>query len=161
MNTFDLSTLDLSGPSEVATELKLRNPATDVVLTYKDADGNDQPVTISLLGLESGIAKRLKRKFQARRLEKLDKGKRMRLSPEQLEEERLDLYVALTQGWKGISWKQQPLEFTAPNARMLYQTLDWLQEQVQEHVGDLSNYLGNSEDGSSDTPGTSSGSTSE
>lgn len=160
MKGFDFNTLDTVGAADIPTEMTLRHPSTDMKLTYEDGD-KELPVTISLLGLESSAARKLRRRFQARRLERLDKGKKMRLTPEQLDEERLDMYVALTQSWKGIDWKGEPLPCTPANVRMLYTERDWIQDQIAEYTGDLANYLGNSVDNSRGTPGTSSGSVSE
>jgi hypothetical protein len=130
----DLSALDTGVSCDAPSTLEVLHPATE----------EPTGVQIDLLGTDSAVARQMRREFSRTRLKQLGRKGKLELTPEQVEREQVELLAALTTGWRNLSWKGEPLEFSRANARMLYEALPWLRDQVQEHVGDLGAYLGNS-----------------
>lgn len=162
MSGFDLSTIDLSA-GDKPTTLVVRDPRTDAAITFTADDGTEQRVEIDLLSTESTVGRDKRRDFQRARLSKVSRGKRVKVTPEQLDTEKVALLTALTVAWRGVKWQGETLECTPANRRMLYAhpVMGWLVDQIEEHVGSVEAYLGNGEGDSADSPDTPSSSASE
>ena len=53
----------------------------------------------------------------------------------------MEMLVACTLGWQGITWNGKALAFTPENARMLYNRHEWLRENVASVVLDRAHFL--------------------
>ncbi len=115
---------------------------------------------IDLYSADSAVAVKHQRAVQRRRLAM--RG-RMKIQPEELEADAIELLAALTAGWKLVSFDGSDLgvEFSQENARELYASpgMAWLRDQVDEFVADRGNFSKGSSAGSLNTPNTSSGKT--
>jgi len=120
--------------------LHLRHPATDKLL-YND---DKTPMVIQLVGEHSEEYKAVTRRWQNEVLRKPNR----KLTAEQVDERGIDLLVACTKGWK-IQWDQDLLPFSAEAARDLYSDREhaWIKNQVEAHLYEASNFLGESSKG--------------
>jgi len=117
--------------------LHLRHPGTDALL-YND---DKTPMTITLVGEHSDEYKSVTRRWQNEVLRKPNR----KLTAEQVEERGIDLLVACTKGWK-IQWDEGLLPFSPEAARELYADREhaWIKNQVEAHIYEASNFLGES-----------------
>lgn len=134
----DLSNFDTTNSG--ISVLHLRAPTGQLII---DEDSGD-PVTISLLGSDSDVYQKLSRKQNARRL-KHNIGRRggLKVSPEELEEDALEILVACTVSWDNVVFNGTRLECNPANIRKLYSELPFVREQVDEFVAERENFLGN------------------
>jgi hypothetical protein len=128
----DLSALDTSLANE-GVDLHLTHPVTGEPLL--DTDG--KPVTIRLLGMDSSRYRRHNRALLNRRLENPAK----KPTADQIDEDNLAMFVALTVGWSGIGLDGVDLEFSEANAQKVYTRLPWVREQADAFIGDRKNFL--------------------
>lgn len=136
----DLSQFDTEKAAEQGALCHLVNPATNEKL-YQD---DKSPVGIQVHGSDSSKYRKAQRTLNNKRLENQFKKRSQKITMEQLEEDSLELLVAVTVGWQGIVVDGEPLEFSEKNCRELYTRFTWIREQVDEFVTDRSNFLGNS-----------------
>lgn len=127
----DLTHLDTRKGAEQGFELALTHPETGARLG----------ATMLLLGADAEEYQRQVRAFQKKRTQQFLRQRKYTLSPEEAEEEAIELLVVATLGWKDVVVDGKPLEFNHDNARMLYTRFPWLREQVQEAVTDRANFL--------------------
>jgi hypothetical protein len=122
---------------EAPFRLILVHPVTRQPL--RDTEGN--PAYIDHYSADSEIARKHQREVQRRRLQ--SRG-RMKITPEELEAEAIEILAALTVGWHLVGLKGQVIttEFTRENARDLYgdPTIAWLREQIDESTADRANF---------------------
>jgi hypothetical protein len=62
------------------------------------------------------------------------------LTAEELEEESLQLLVACTKSWRGMTYNGQALDCTEDNVRMIYERIPMVREQVDDAIHDRSNF---------------------
>ena len=127
----DLAELDAP---DARADMEVRHPATNEPLLTADK----QPVTISLLGVDSDVFRAGERKLANRRLKQ---GQKAKVTAEGVEAQAIGLLADCTVGWSGIEFEGAVLSFTRENAVMLYTRLRWLREQVDEFIGDRANFL--------------------
>ena len=69
-------------------------------------------------------------------------GQPQEIDLDNLEAEALESLVSMTLGFGGWSkGDDAELPYSAANARLLYESLDWLREQAQIFIGDRANFL--------------------
>lgn len=105
----------------------------------RDKDGNE--AYIELYSGDSDAARKHERSVARRRLAM--RG-RLKLTPEEIEAEGVELLSAITAGWRLAALDGSPLDvpFTPDNARELYSdnAMSWLREQVNEFTADRGNF---------------------
>lgn len=130
--SFDLNSLKPVMADDGAA-LNIIHPETEEVI-----DG----MTITLLGQDSKVYRKLQMAKQQAALNRMAKGKKaIDLDAEKLSEDSIDDLVKLTTGWAGFSLDGKELEFTPENVRMVYTDWAWIKEQVQEFVGNRANFF--------------------
>jgi hypothetical protein len=137
MEKLDLSALDTKKGAEQGFEVQLTHPNTGTVI----------PVWIKVLGIDSDTYRATLMAQQRRRMERLRRGKRMNVTPEELEDEALDLLVTITISWRAdmtLDGKPYP-EYSTSAAKSLYQRFPWIREQVDSAMADRANFLPGSE----------------
>lgn len=106
----------------------------------RDAKGKD--AYIELYSSDSDIARRHQQAIQRRRL--AQRGRTIRITPEELEAEAVEFLASLTAAWHlvGLRGDHIDVPFSVENARELYAAapLAWLREQVDEYVADRGNF---------------------
>jgi hypothetical protein len=138
MSGLDALALDVN----VTSKMEINDPITGVVI--KDNEG--KPAVIELLSMDSDIALKRRQAARKRIFEQVQKGKKIKYSVEQSEEDETANLVALTKGWYLVDFKTgNPLNlpFSEDNAHLLYSDprFGWIKEQVQEFVVDRENFF--------------------
>lgn len=130
--SFDLNSLKPVKADDGAT-LQIVHPESEEVI-----DG----MTITLLGQDSKVYRKIQLAKQQAALNRIAKGKKaIDLDAEKLAEDSIDDLVQLTTGWTGFVLDGNPLECTPENIRTVYGEWAWIKEQVQEFVADRSNFF--------------------
>ncbi|NJB67496.1 hypothetical protein GGQ74_001136 [Desulfobaculum xiamenense] len=126
----DLASLDTAARAEEGAVLQLRHPATEEPLG----------VYVTLAGADSGICRKAQMAIGRKRIRRMKTGA---VSPEEAEEEALELLSRCTLGWEGVTVDAQVLDFSRENAVALYRRFPWIREQVDRFIGDRANYIKN------------------
>jgi hypothetical protein len=140
----DLLNLDTRAASDNGAAMEVKHPVTGDVVRQDPPEGAPEgtlgaPVTITLAGQDSSTYKKARNAQVTKRLAKRNPGK---ITGEEAEAEALELLVAATLGWDGISLgSNEPLAFTPGNVRRLYETLPAIREQAAAFVDDRANFL--------------------
>lgn len=130
--SFDLNSLKPVKADDGAT-LEVVHPETEEVIPG---------MTITLLGQDSKVYRKIQLAKQQAALNRISKGKRaVDLDAEKLAEDSIDDLVRLTTGWAGFMLDGTALECTSENVRKVYTEWAWIREQVQEFVADRSNFF--------------------
>lgn len=124
---------------ETPAKALLTHPINQTALV--DADGKQAYVEI--LSYDSREAQQLAQAATNRRIKVRGGAGTVRLTAEELEQERVDVLAALTRGWYLLSLDGTPIAdatFTTANARELYAhpSTRWIREQVELGAGDRS-----------------------
>jgi hypothetical protein len=105
----------------------------------RDEEGN--PAYVDHYSADSEIARKHQRVLQRRRLAM--RG-RIKITPEELEGEAVEILAALTAGWHLVDLKGNVIDlpFSQENARELYSNsaVSWLREQIDESTADRANF---------------------
>lgn len=128
---FELSDLDTARGAEQGYELTLSHPKT----------GEPTPMKITVLGADSDAYREKVREFQRRRADRMNKNRRLSVTPDEIEAETLEMLVAVTTGWSGFTLDGAALPFSGDNVRAIYRRFSWIREQVDQTVGDRANFL--------------------
>lgn len=99
-------------------------------------------MTITLLGQDSKVYRKIQLAKQQAALNRIAKGKKaIELDAEKLVEDSIDDLVKITTAWSGFMLDGKELECTPENVRTVYSEWAWIREQVQEFVADRSNFF--------------------
>ena len=99
-------------------------------------------MTITLLGQDSKVYRKLQMGKQQAALNRMAKGKKaLDLDAEKLSEDSIDDLVKLTTEWSGFMLDGKKLDCTPANVRTVYAEWAWIKEQVQEFVGNRANFF--------------------
>lgn len=122
-------------PSREGVTMQVRDPKTDQPM---------EGLTITLLHAASPKGKRFSREALDRRI-KNNGISRISYTAKELEDEGIDLLVALTEAWTGFESGGKELPCTPENVRMVYSEVDWIFKQADKFSGDVSNFLQHSQ----------------
>lgn len=99
-------------------------------------------MTITLLGQDSKVYRKIQLAKQQAALNRIAKGKKaIELDAEKLVEDSIDDLVKITTAWSGFMLDGKELKCTPENIRTVYSEWAWIREQVQEFVADRSNFF--------------------
>jgi hypothetical protein len=130
--SFDLNSLKPVMADDGAV-LNIVHPETEELI---------EGMTITLLGQDSKIYRKLQMGKQQAALNRMAKGKKaLDLDAEKLSEDGIDDLVKLTTAWAGFTLDGKDLECTPENVRTVYADWSWIKEQVQEFVGNRANFF--------------------
>jgi len=130
--SFDLNSLKPVMADDGAV-LKIVHPETEEVI---------EGMTITLLGQDSKVYRKLQMSKQQAALNRISKGKKaVDFDAEKLAEDSIDDLVKLTTAWSGFTLNGKDLECTPENVRTVYADWSWIKEQVQEFVGNRANFF--------------------
>jgi len=130
--SFDLNSLKPVMADDGAV-LNIVHPETEEVI---------EGMTVTLLGQDSKIYRKLQLSKQQAALNRMAKGKKaLDLDAEKLSEDSIDDLVKLTTGWTGFELDGKVLDCTPENVRKVYADWAWIKEQVQEFVGNRANFF--------------------
>lgn len=126
----DISKFNTVSASNKARALKLKNPFTNEYI--EDENGNN--LEIMLYGVKSTAGKNA--------LAERDRsGKNDKLTDEENKKIGIEFLAALTAGWSdNFELGDEKLKYNRENAIRLYQSEDWIADQVYLFVMNLKNY---------------------
>jgi len=126
---------------ELEVETPFRLVLVHPVTRQPMRNGEGEPAYIDHYSSDSEIARKHQRAIQRRRLAM--RG-RMKITPEEIEAEAVDVLAALTVGWHLIDLRGNVIDlpFSQDNARELYANpaASWLREQIDESTADRANF---------------------
>lgn len=130
--SFDLNSLKPVMADDGAV-LNIVHPETEEVI---------EGMTITLLGQDSKVYRKLQMSKQQAALNRISKGKKaVDFDAEKLAEDSIDDLVKLTVEWSGFMLDGKELDCTPANIRNVYAEWAWIKEQVQEFVADRANFF--------------------
>ena len=99
-------------------------------------------VRILLSGMDGKGWRDTKRKIDARRIQAAARfGRRYKITVEETENDALELLSSCVLNWEGLTEKGSDVPCTKANAKRLLELTPWIREQVDDFVGDRSNFL--------------------
>jgi hypothetical protein len=96
---------------------------------------------IKVLGKDSTEFQRLSKQQQRQRLHRMQKAGQTKITPEELEDDALDLLATVTKAWNFKDKEGNPYPCTPSNAINLYRDFPYIREQVDVAVGDRENFI--------------------
>lgn len=133
----DLSQFDTSREG-LTSDLVLLHPTKGTPL----ADEDGKQVVITLLGSDSKEFRAAAHAVANKRLSR--KGRRQqRATAEEVEQAAIETLAAITAGWSNLVVDGETLPCNKKNVISVYNRFPWILEQVEEHVHDRENFLGN------------------
>lgn len=131
----DLGSLDTARSANEGFDVQLYHPVTNV----------DLGITIKILGKDSDTFRKISHAQAKKRMDRFSKGGFRNTgfiqSPEEIEQNGIELLAACTVGWDGIILDGKPLDFSKDNAKELYTRFPWIKEQIDVAVGDRANFI--------------------
>jgi hypothetical protein len=133
---FDLGNIDTIAACNKPAEIEIKHPVT----------GAGTNVFFSVLGRDSDTYRNRVRAMADEALRKQATGKGSADTLESLEQKNIEALVAATVSWRtgdepSVTVNGEKLEFSAANARRVYETLLPVRDQVSEALGDLANFM--------------------
>ncbi|MBC7963803.1 MAG: hypothetical protein H7Y05_12765 [Steroidobacteraceae bacterium] len=134
-----LAALSPKASAEAGVEVEILHPKTNLSLN----------TFVTVYGSDSDVCKKVQRKQLNRRMERQNRSRNNKggLTAEELETEALEVLTACTKSWR--TGDRHELEMndgewlacTPENVRRVFEELPWLKEQVDQEIGDRSNFL--------------------
>lgn len=131
------SNFDLTASADVPQKLTLLDPRTGEDILSKDGT----PVTITILGRDSTIAKKEGKRRSQEMINKSLRSSGKKLSVDEAQEGAISLLAKLTIGWEGLTDNGVSYDFSYDNAVALYSKFVWIREQVDEFITDRQNFM--------------------
>lgn len=132
---------EVNGKGFDATSLAPASDTTEVVI-YDPRTRRDTDIVIVVYGRDSKKYKDAIRQQVNRRTKHVGRRIALSISAEEIEQEGLDLLVTCTAGWRGVLFDGKELPYSPDNARMLYERVPIIREQVDEAIADRNLFLG-------------------
>lgn len=129
---------DFDTSSNDGAIMQVRHPSTGSPLVIPESG---DPVTITLTGVDSSRYQKIVNEQINRRLKNASTTRNTQATAEDLMRENIDVLVACTVAWTGISSRGANLECTPDNARVVYARLGWLRQQAKDFIEDRANFL--------------------
>jgi hypothetical protein len=106
-------------------------------------DGTDTGFTIRILGKDSDVYRKVEASQRERAVRSANITGSFKVTPEQIEQNSLDLLVACTVGWEGLEDESgNKIPFTPEAAYDLYQQSPYVREIVDKSITDRSLFAG-------------------
>lgn len=129
-----LSEIKMEMAADKGAELHLLHPVTEEPLFTDDK----KPMVIRLVGIDSKQYRKASAKIGDRELKKRKKSTTM----EKARARGTELLAACTIGWNIQIDKDKPCaDFSTDAAEKLYSDMGWIREEVDEFIGERSNFL--------------------
>lgn len=111
-------------------------------LLHPESEEPIDGMTLTLLGQDSAVYRKLQLTKQQAALNRLSKGKKaVDLDAEKLAEDTIDDLVKLTVGWEGFTLDKKPLDCTPANIRKVYSEWAWIKDQAAEFIANRANFF--------------------
>lgn len=111
-------------------------------IVHPETEEEIEGMTITLLGQDSTVYRKIQLAKQQAILNRMGKGKKnLELDAERIGNEIIDEMVKLTTGWTGFKLDGNDLEPTRDNVLMVYTDWAWIKDQAQEFVNNRANFF--------------------
>lgn len=130
----DLSTIDT---------VKGANEGFDVTI-YHPGTHEDLDIVIRVLGKDSDEFQKVTRAQSKKRMARLNKGgfrSGAILTPEEIEQDGIELLAACTLSWSGVVIDGAEVSCNRESALSLYERFPWIKEQIDTAIGDRANFI--------------------
>jgi len=118
------------------------NDGATLQILHPDSQDPIEGMTVTLLGQDSDVYRKIQLGKQQAALNRIAKGKRaVDMKAEKLREDSIAEMVKLTVDWTGFELEGETLDCTPENVAMVYEGWEWLFEQVTEFVADRANFF--------------------
>lgn len=136
---FDIAAMDIATGSDAGAPMELIDPVRKTVL--KDEKGDK--VTITLLGINSQVARDTNRRLANATLDKQARGISVGNRIEEAEEEQTEVLTACTVGWSFTELDGKPFPFTPENARKFWadRRFKHIRDQATGFIRDTANFM--------------------
>lgn len=128
---FDFASRDVAAKAEEGAELEVLDPVT----------GEPVGAYIVLAGADSAVHRKATAAVSKRRFSSQKGFRNKGFDPEKVDAESIEILAACTLSWKGVLVNGAPLPCSRDNAIKMYTRFPWLREQVEQFIGDRSEYL--------------------
>lgn len=98
-------------------------------------------IFITVASKDSAVYKRKLREQINRRFKQMGRRIAVQMTAEENEAEALELLVAVTTAWRGVVFKGEALDLSEKNARMIYEQVPVIREQVEDAINDRGNFM--------------------
>lgn len=98
-------------------------------------------IFITVASKDSDRYKKKLREQINRRFKQMGRRIAVQMTAEENEAEALELLVVVTTAWRGVVYKGTELELSEANARMLYENVPVIREQVEDAINDRGNFM--------------------
>lgn len=119
--------------------LKPKSETVEVILVHPNTleplmnDGSDTEMSITVYAPHSAEYKKVIHEQTDRRLQKIQKSKKVQLSSSELEEGAIDLLARVTKEWD-ISYDGVSPKLTVDKAKEIYSEFFWIRSQIEEAI---------------------------
>lgn len=111
-------------------------------LVHPDSGDAIKGMTVTLLGQDSEVYRKIQLGKQQAALNRISKGKKATdLKADQLAEDTIEDMVKMTVTWTGFELDGKELECKPVNVKKVYTEWNWIFEQVTEFVSDRANFF--------------------
>jgi hypothetical protein len=111
-------------------------------IVHPESEEVIEGMTITLLGQDSKVYRKIQLAKQQTALNRISKGKKaVDFDAEKLAEDSIDDLVKLTVDWTGFTLDGSKLDCTPDNVRKVYGEWAWIKEQVAEFVAERANFF--------------------
>lgn len=98
-------------------------------------------IFITVASKDSDRYKKKLREQINRRFKQMGRRIAVQMTAEENEAEALELLVHVTTGWRNVTYKGVALDLNDANARMLYEQVPVIREQVEDAINDRGNFM--------------------
>lgn len=118
------------------------NEGAVLQLLHPDTEEPIKGMTITLLGQDSEVYRKIQLAKQQAALNRISRGKKATdLKADKLAEDTIEDMVKMTVAWTGLELDGKELECKPVNIKKVYSEWNWIFEQVTEFVADRANFF--------------------
>lgn len=126
----DIGDIDLMEVADNGVMFTLLHP-----ITRAETD-----IKIKIHGSDSKIYRDAQRANQNKRIKGMQKNRNFHMTADEIEIEALNMLALCTTGWENMEKDGKKVPFSPENAKLIYKENPWIREQIEEAIGDRSNF---------------------
>lgn len=128
---YDLANFDLTVLANEGAEIELKHPV----------NGEGIGSFISIIGTDSDTYQSAIAALRNKRIEAAKNAKTVNMTAEDIDEQNIDLLAACTTGFRDLILDGETVVFSVANAKKIYTRFKWIRDQIDNEIGDRSNFL--------------------
>ena len=125
--SFDFTKLDFATKAEAGAVMQVKNPLT----------GEELGATVTVIGTDSKAFRNLAKQRAIASMERTAED----LKTYDAEAANIEMIAKCILGWSGFSEGKTEIAFSFENAVMMLTKYDWLAKQIDQFIGDRTNFL--------------------